>query len=308
MNKNNPALKSSSRHKRPTVLEVPTIARQNHSNYDSSIITLSWGKCIDLDVFSCISDSGTLDPIVFPAEAVQIPSSAVLNGSVVASGYIEYSENGRSDRSPTVTTTSQTTGYTLDFGRTAQGGWIRVHLEVPIRFRNGVTRVDKFDFSGRITGPWGAVPKNIIKNAIGDIPLQVICYKESRFRQFDENCAPLFGPPNGFGAMQLDTPRPSVEQLWNWRANIEGGRNLYQKKIQEVRQHFANIKKAHPEATDLSSEQFSLALYQYYNGGFYWDWNSSLKRWDKVGTTQYGDDCLRIEKLVRAGTPPGDWV
>jgi hypothetical protein len=33
--------------------------------------------------------------------------------------------------------------------------------------------------------------------------------------QFDNTDLPLFGPPRGFGVMQLDTPIPTGNQIWN---------------------------------------------------------------------------------------------
>jgi hypothetical protein len=38
---------------------------------------------------------------------------------------------------------------------------------------------------------------------------------------------PIFGPPGGYGMMQLDPP-PSWDDIWNWRTNIADGNNLLQ--------------------------------------------------------------------------------
>ena len=37
---------------------------------------------------------------------------------------------------------------------------------------------------------------------------------------------PIYGYPAGYGVMQLDTPKPTVGQIWNWQANVDGGKTL----------------------------------------------------------------------------------
>jgi hypothetical protein len=47
--------------------------------------------------------------------------------------------------------------------------------------------------------------------------LQVIGFKVSTYRQFAEAGVPVFGPPAGFGVMQLDNlPTPTARQVWDW--------------------------------------------------------------------------------------------
>jgi hypothetical protein len=58
---------------------------------------------------------------------------------------------------------------------------------------------------------------------------------------------------------------------------------------------------------DLSEAQYKLALYQYYNGGFYFAWDAASKKWVKNGKTSYGDDFAQLEAQVASGHPPADW-
>ena len=51
---------------------------------------------------------------------------------------------------------------------------------------------------------------------------EAVCWKESSFRQFNGTGLPLYGPPNGWGLMQKDPP-PSLDYLWNWQVNLQGG-------------------------------------------------------------------------------------
>jgi hypothetical protein len=41
---------------------------------------------------------------------------------------------------------------------------------------------------------------------------------------------PIFGVPAGYGVGQLDTPTPTVAQIWNWRENVLGMQDLTAKK------------------------------------------------------------------------------
>jgi hypothetical protein len=235
----------------------------------------------------------------------QSPGYAI--NSVNHKAFILYHEHGRNDQSRMLQFTNHSLVSGLDFGGDIQGGALISRCSVNWRRisdgATGTTPEGEQQF-----GILGNNPtKANIRTLLSDLPTQVIAYKESRFRQFDNASLPLFGPPNGFGVMQLDTPRPTPRQVWHWKENIQGGLALHNQKKNEVNQHFKNIYTAHPEAPKLTNEQLKLALYQYYNGGWYWNWDSAHRAWVKVGNTAYGDDALRIEKLVAAGTPPSDW-
>jgi hypothetical protein len=43
---------------------------------------------------------------------------------------------------------------------------------------------------------------------------------------------PIFGAPAGYGVGQLDTPTPTVEQIWNWRENVRGMQALADQKAE----------------------------------------------------------------------------
>lgn len=150
-------------------------------------------------------------------------------------------------------------------------------------------------------------PPAVVRSHLPCLELQVIAYKESRFRQFDSNGRPLFGAPSGIGIMQLERPYRSEREVWDWRSNVAAGVALFERKREELRHHFENVRRAHPDASALTPTQFKLALYQYYNGGVYFRWDERARRWERYGDTAYADDALRIERLVEAGAPPADW-
>lgn len=233
------------------------------------------------------------------------PGFTLINVRHTAS--IVYDDHNRNDRSQTLNQNIASLNVTYDFGASILGGTFSASCIVHWR-RNkdgvqGDSNAGHFSSSIRADNP----SKSTIRGRLTEIPLQVIAYMESRFIQFDNTGLPLFGPPRGFGIMQLDTPPPSATDIWDWGSNVSKGISLHQAKKGEVARHFANIYAANPKAPKLSQEMMSQALYQYYNGGFYWDWDAASKAWKPVGVTAYGDNGLRIEKLVRAGSPPADW-
>jgi len=59
----------------------------------------------------------------------------------------------------------------------------------------------------------------------------------------DKGC-PNQGSPCGWGISQLDDPKPDAEALWNWKYNIDEGKNLLDKKIATIRNLYKSYLKA----------------------------------------------------------------
>lgn len=110
--------------------------------------------------------------------------------------------------------------------------------------------------------PWGNPEPWMIRKALRDIldevgdpdlsncyrALYSICFLESGLRQFWES---LPGSPcwsgdrlGGVGLMQITYPAPTLEQTWNWKANIRGGVAIFKDKIQVVRDHVASVQES----------------------------------------------------------------
>ena len=68
-----------------------------------------------------------------------------------------------------------------------------------------------------------------ILSYLGTTPwfLPQIAGAESGFRQFAANGNPLFGPPHGYGLMQID-PAPNLATLYDWHINADAGRGVVQ--------------------------------------------------------------------------------
>jgi hypothetical protein len=224
------------------------------------------------------------------------------------SWYIEYTFNGRNDRTAPVSgRVNGTTTFPINFGGNPQGGLWRGEFSGVFRAPDGwqgpgsgLTLISSI----RGTNP----SKAEIRARLGSVPAQVRAYKESRFRQFGADELPLFGSPRGFGVMQIDTPPATARQVWSWMDNVDGGLALIAAKSREVAQHYKNIYASDPTIPKLTADQMRLAEYQWYNGGWYWGWNTASRSWEKITPEPYADDAVRIEESVNAGNLPGDWT
>lgn len=238
--------------------------------------------------------------------ALRLNPGYSLNGDITYTAFIDYTEHERNDRSHTVNGRSASLTFEINFGSIVQGGTFHIDLRAPWRHTSGATGVQQLTGVSSVRGL--NPPKADIRSRLGDVALQVTAYRESRFRQFGADELPLFGPPHGFGVMQLDTPAPTARQVWDWKDNVDAGAALFRQKQNEARTYPARVRQQYPDATDFDAAQLKLETYQRYNGGGYWTWNDVDKRWDRKQTNGYADESMRIETLVNAGTPPGDWA
>jgi hypothetical protein len=234
-----------------------------------------------------------------------------LNGPVTWNAYITYTDHGRNDRSQTFSGSSSVwSPVPIDFQGVVQGGDIHLSLSSPVKDQDGADQVLTWTGDSTITGI--NPPASAIKQRLGALPYQVIAFKESGFRQFDDSTGlPLFGPPNGFGVMQLDnSPAPTAQQIWNWQQNVDAGRAKFDAGSQVIAQHYANLIQAHPTLPALSQADLRPACYQYYNSGnssFYWLPNSTNTGWTINSAATYGAVALAIEQAVSSNNPPNGW-
>lgn len=82
----------------------------------------------------------------------------------------------------------------------------------------------------------------------------------------------------GFGVMQLtewgNLKRPSYEQIWNWKSNIDAS-------LEVVREKIAMAKR---QSSNLTQEQIKMNVYSLFNGGYYWKtvFNKETLKYDWV--------------------------
>ena len=119
--------------------------------------------------------------------------------------------------------------------------------------------------------------------------IKAILWKEGRYRQFthqetdpnqlwpyDGDGWPLYGEPNGYGIMQLDnTPAATERQLWNWKANVDGGKQKLNKIITKVDEYIAKKR-----ATNEEKYRLTNAFHDYHIGNYtyYYIWEG--RKWD----------------------------
>lgn len=254
----------------------------------------------DVDPVTYINEQGRMENISFPI--------SLSNGAVVLRSHynwhISYLDRGRADVTAESTGTCEGKQFVIDFGSFVQGGTFFCSIQVILRL-NGKETCCRVEFAGPILGRNPS--KDSIRGVLGSTDAQVRAYLESRFRQFDSGGQPLWGPPNGFGVMQLDNPSPPALALWSWQANVETALQLIDAKKKETRQHYQNLYNAYPKAPHLTAEQIKLAEYRRYNGGWYWDWDNQNRKWVALPGEPYADNALALEKQVISGNFPPDW-
>ena len=96
-------------------------------------------------------------------------------------------------------------------------------------------------------------PRQEVNRACGDQWLQKMVLQESRRRQFAadpetgaSNC-PLFSGDRlgGVGLLQITVPKPTDDEHWNWKANIERGMQILNEKRNIARQYPAQVRASH---------------------------------------------------------------
>ena len=236
---------------------------------------------------------------------VQLVAGTTLNGEVQYMAFIEYTEHGRTDKTAPVSGRAVALAFTINFGDVLQGGQFVVDLVIPWKNASGQTGTKQTRIQGSIRGT--NPTKAAIKARLGSIELQVTAYRESRFRQFDSAGLPLFGPPHGFGVMQLDNPPATARQVWDWKTNVDAGKSLWAVKAQDATGYPSRERRKYPDVTNFTAEQLKLEIYQRYNGGAYWKWDDARKTWFKGPINSYADDAYALEQQVQAGQAPPDW-
>ncbi len=154
--------------------------------------------------------------------------------------------------------------------------------------------------------------------------VQVVFHRESSFTQFAASAdqlgpfvpgpAPVLrSPSNSFGAGQLDTPSPTVRELWHWRANVDGAVGRLNGFRADALAYQRQAQHAHPEAPAFTTDELDLEMWARYNSGQrYHDWDPTGHAWvrqpsDSTGVTVYAPALLDMRRRVDAGDFPSDW-
>ena len=99
-----------------------------------------------------------------------------------------------------------------------------------------------------------------------------IIAQESRYRHFNKS-EPVKSFDNGYGMCQLTIPKPTFQQVWNWKLNIDGGLALFEKKRVVAISHLSQSGRTYTP-DQLKSESVCR-----WNGGTYHEWDSKGAKW-----------------------------
>lgn len=101
-----------------------------------------------------------------------------------------------------------------------------------------------------------------------------IIEQESHFKNFIErDNEPVVAGDAGFGLTQMTNPKPTYEQVWNWKENVKAGVKLFQEKQEKAKV----LLKAHPYTADQLARE-TLALW---NGSKYHEPNTQIDGWQR---------------------------
>lgn len=266
--------------------------------------------------YELLTDFGPLPVVEYITEQPKLPTlpvSLVLNPGnlrlvdLAYAAWIEYNDHGRADKSVVIQGKSGSLNFSLNFGGVIMGGVVTLRIGAVVRSPNGQLSVIKNTFLSSIRGRNPS--KEVIRNRLNSIELQVTAFRESSFRQFDADGQPLFGPPRGFGIMQIDTPPATSEQIWNWTANVDAGRALWELKARDAETYPSRVRaQGNPAARDFVAAELRLETYQRYNGGAYWKWDPIAQQWTKSPPNGYADASFELETEIQTGKTPPGWL
>lgn len=229
---------------------------------------------------------------------------------------ITYTDHGRNDVSRFESGKLVGGAWIPDFKNVIAGGNLTIKVKAVI---DGKEYQDSITCYIRGKNP----DKETVKDTLGTLILQVICYKEAypKWQQFDDSGLPVFGPPSGFGLMQLDPPSSS-DQIWSWLKNVQEGKSRWREKIAMSKYHVKQVKKANADqkVPNLSPEQQEREAAYLYRGGcwvggefqYYYIWNRTSQQWEPNPNAEptsvlYADEAMSIKEAVSSGNPPGGW-
>lgn len=96
---------------------------------------------------------------------------------------------------------------------------------------------------------------------------------ESKFKNFGATGEPIKSFDNGFGMCQLTTPAPTLDQMWNWKLNIDGGLALFAAKRGAAARYLSQSGRTYTE------DQLLREAVCRWNGGAYHVWDAAAGKW-----------------------------
>ena len=107
-------------------------------------------------------------------------------------------------------------------------------------------------------------------NALG---FNKIIAQESKGIHFNAAGEPIRSFDGGYGICQLTNPPPTYEQVWNWKANVDAGLQLFAQKRAAAIAYLSQSQRSYSVA------QLTRETVCRWNGGAYYVWNTQTAAW-----------------------------
>jgi hypothetical protein len=125
----------------------------------------------------------------------------------------------------------------------------------------------------KATNPSNAEVKAYLATKPGSSGFDKLLKHESGFKNFTSQGEPLKSFDNGYGMCQLTSPPPTLDQMWNWKLNIDGGLVLFATKRDAAIRYLSQKNRTY------SDDQLNHEAVCRWNGGAYHIWDSKAGKW-----------------------------
>jgi len=123
------------------------------------------------------------------------------------------------------------------------------------------------------TNPSSAEVTTYLNSKANATGFDKIIAQESRYRHFNKQNQPIKSFDNGYGMCQLTDPKPTFEQVWNWKQNVDGGLKLFESK------RLTAIKYLSQSGRGYTPDQLTSETVCRWNGGNYHEWDATNSKW-----------------------------
>lgn len=163
---------------------------------------------------------------------------------------------------------SDKTTWKMDYSGKVLGGFLTVEV-------NAGDEVFKRSIYVKAKNPSTTKITEFISKLDGANGFDKILQHEAHGKNFiNADGQPIVSFDKGYGITQMTNPAPSYEQCWNWKENIKAGKSIYVTKKDIAKNYLSKKGK-----DSFTSEQLLTETYSRYNGGSYYDWDPTQKKW-----------------------------
>jgi hypothetical protein len=145
---------------------------------------------------------------------------------------------GRSIKHPDITQVTAANQWTIPFSQ-VRGGNLSIAVTVMIGSTLLQAQSDKLEITGTNPSTTALAPVAPANDAF-----RKLMQLESGLQQFRSPGCPKFSGDNygGVGICQITKPRPTDDQVWNWKENVKAGWQIYREKETIAGRYPANVR------------------------------------------------------------------